>query len=637
MANRAARPAAALLLLAARAAADLEIWGVTNGDSSVNGHYKRYPRGDNGRPCYKQDRSGIQDSGNVYVVYMKEYGYWAVQPETHFRTGSHQVTIHSADTKAVYPFEAEGKWQVWSSNTEAGEWVPADLQVIRHVPYYSHRVDRALAFASSAVFVMAVVGAAALSSSHHVARTLGTRYASRVIAVVIVWGTLKLFNWWFIEGILHAWGVDRQLKEGFELIFQFFLFTLCYFMLSFLGWKCQYHPRNLLAIQLLGAYCLAYTGTKAFALIMAYSVDHVGPLLQNPDMFQHLNDAKMCTSILTLLVVWIVFELYMMASQGARAERFYWPPQFPWGERMVAQAFGRACQSMSYFGVGGSTHPSDEFLKDEQWTKSVDTAENNGMSIIVGCLVLHVLDYMEVLYREESRTISEMTTEARQDLISQQMSFYGGKIVVFLVAFFILAFLRNTCYACGRFGTQLQRSVAMAIAYCCEKEISLLVQKDPRVGIMDPSMPASMATTSWRLAHVLTAFGVWVVSVFILWLLDRMLEQVATKELSVRGFGVHVEVTLEGRHAVTIAVAFLSGSAWTAVMSLYVAFVAREYSPTWLADHTKLAETVITLLLVLGLWVPWYRSLLPKSLLEPEHHAKLIAHEKQMLLGWSVP
>jgi len=623
-----------LLLLAARAAADLEIWGVTNGDSSVNGHYKRYPRGDNGRPCYKQDRSGIQDSGNVYVVYMKEYGYWAVQPETHFRTGSHQVTIHSADTKAVYPFEAEGKWQVWSSNTEAGEWVPADLQVIRHVPYYSHRVDRALAFASSAVFVMAVVGAAALSSSHHVARTLGTRYASRVIAVVIVWGTLKLFNWWFIEGILHAWGVDRQLKEGFELIFQFFLFTLCYFMLSFLGWKCQYHPRSLLAIQIMGSYCIAFTGIEAFERIMAYSVDRVGPLLQNRDMFAHLADARMCAAILTLGLAWAVFELYMMASQGARAERFYWPPQFPWGERFVANAFDRACQSV-YFGAGGQ--PPDEFRKDEQWTKSVDTAENNGMSIAIGYLALGVLTYKEELYRTARPLISAMTLEEQQEVLRERISFYGGWIVVFLVAFFILAFLRNTCYACGRFGTQLQRSVSMAIACCCEREISLFVQTNPRVGIMDPSMPASMATTSWRLAHVLTAFGVWVVSVFILWLLDRMLEQVATKELSVRGFGVHVEVTLEGRHAVTIAVAFLSGSAWTAVMSLYVAFVAREYSPTWLADHTKLAETVITLLLVLGLWVPWYRSLLPKSLLEPEHHAKLIAHEKQMLLGWSVP
>jgi len=620
-----------LLLLAARAAADLEIWGVTNGDSSVNGHYKRYPRGDNGRPCYKQDRSGIQDSGNVYVVYMQEYGYWGVQPETAFKTGAHTVTIHSDDTTALYPFEAD-PWMVWQDGVPSGAWVlpsePNGLQVIKHVPYYTHYVDRALALASSAVFVMAVVGAATLSSSHHLVRTLSSRYISRVIAVVIVFGTLELVNWWLLEGILYTWGVKPEVKLGFQVVFQFFIFSFCFFMLSFLGWKCQYHPRNLLAIQLLGAYCLAYTGTKAFALIMAYSVDHVGPLLQNPDMFQHLNDAKMCTSILTLLVVWIVFELYMMASRGARAERFYWPPQFPWGERMVAQAFGRACQSMSYFGVGGSTHPSDEFLKDEQWTKSVDTAENNGMSIIVGCLVLHVLDYMEVLYREESRTISEMTTEARQDLISQQMSFYGGKIVVFLVAFFILAFLRNTCYACGRFGTQLQRSVAMAIAYCCEKEISLLVQKDPRVGIMDPSMP----NTNWRLAHVLTAFFVWVASVLILGVLDRMLEQLDT-----RGFGAHVEVTLEGRHAVTTAVAFLTGSAWTKVMEYYIGFVVREYSPTWLVGHPKLAETCITLLLVLGLWVPWYRSVLPKSLLEPEHHAKLIAHEKQMLLGWSVP
>merc|ERR1719401_3193273 len=156
--------------------------------------------------------------------------------------------------------------------------------------------------------------------------------------------------------------------------------------MNFIGWKVQYSEKRLTAVRTLGGHLVTFLGIYTFAEIQKEAVLVCAPEFQG-GLLKHLKDAQVFTSFLTVILCWFCFALYRWASVGARDERFFRPPAFPWSDSKKKGANPPPPQDRSCTTLMSGAPPAPPAHDTVNWYAEIDEGEDEAASIVLGFLV----------------------------------------------------------------------------------------------------------------------------------------------------------------------------------------------------------------------------------------------------------
>mmetsp|Transcript_42727 Transcript_42727/g.91656 ORF Transcript_42727/g.91656 Transcript_42727/m.91656 type:complete len:635 (-) Transcript_42727:58-1962(-) len=595
----------------------LYVSGATGRIEVVNGRYDIDDEVQFGANCYKKQHV-------LLWICRDPHNLWSFQPLKVL--GTPQGLLISTQKGSDSPLRA-GPWREWQEEIpgyRAGSWIPTEAKVedipqgwgldFENMRQVTLRQTVAGMLFGSLILSMLVLGL--LSSADIQVRSYSYRLLSCwmtfLISFLLVRGIWDLLTLQLLpapppQGLGFAYPV----KPGIRIVLSFAIFTSCYCVLNFLGWKVQYSRPRLMVLKTLGAHITACWGIVTFTTIQHEAVFAASCQFEGPLLSAEATRGVIC--FLTVIAAWCTFAIYRWASLGARQELFKNPPTAPWPPAPpapVMQTVARVERGCLGASAPVPVMPTFSAPKPPNWGILVDEGEDEGAVVTIGFLFAQAIIFCR------AGELPGIESSYKRGLDSLTWLFFLITLLVLAVIFFGILAIRSKRGPGGRPGKVLQRTCAMTITWVLYRAACRSTR--------------TMFTENRELSLVIASFFVTVTCFVIIVVTDKILDKAMGRNSTPARFswfhqssGVHLSESV--MRAVNCCLGLVMALSWQLNVEESVqTFVESEEI---LSEHLVVSKCIFCILLALGMILPWRRTLLPKSEMRESSHEEEIQHE----------